>query len=333
MKRIILLLIIVISVTGCQNNELEEKNDSKANDEVIILSENKEASQEMYFDYLKNQYDLEDDMEIKIFIEESLTSADEEHVIVGLGPISAQDEFMEMDKIYVLSSLPEIHVIDEIKLDYASDVLKIVKLKGSEKKYIYCGLTNMINVYGFDLYELVNSELVLIRRDVSGGGAGISELFDSNEDGYFEGYNTYRAGIGMLYYETEKNYLWQDEAFVLNVHKVYLPQYPESAKDVVLQYISLQAINEKSEDIDKRLKEININQETYDKSVIDFKDLSHYLLEFNDTLHMDEETYDDYKIIILSSGSDAVSSPYTYTFKMEEISEQWIISAIDLKLQ
>ena len=333
MKKSILLLFIIICMTGCKDENLVEKKDLNQKSDVILTAEEQVNSEEMYFEYLKNQYDLEDDIEIKVFIKESLTSADEEQVIVGLGPISAQDEFMEMNKIYVISSLPEIHVIDEIKLDYASDVLKIVKLKGSEKKYIYCGLTNMINVYGFDLYEFVNSELVLIRRDVSGGGAGISEMFDSNEDGYFEGYNTYRAGIGMLYYETEKNYLWQDEAFVLNIHKVYLPKYPESAKDVVLQYVSLHAINEKSEDIDKRLKAINLNQESYDKSVINFKDLSHYLLEFNDTLHMDEETYDDYKIIVVSSGSDAVSSSYTYTFKMEEISEQWVISAIDLKLE
>lgn len=140
---------------------------------------------------------------------------------------------------------------------YAIYEVKLIKLQDSPQTYLYCGLTNYVNLYGFMVYELKGDELMQIAYSASPTGAGDDSLNDSDGDGQYDGYTQYRYSYDVLYYDTQRIYVWNGRQFVNEVTFVDVYEYPETPEDVVISYLSLRAINDGySEEIKERLLEM-----------------------------------------------------------------------------
>lgn len=135
--------------------------------------------------------------------------------------------------------------------------VRLIKLQDTPQTYLYCGLTNYVNLYGFTVYELVGNEFKQIAYSASPTGAGDDTLTDSDGDGQYDSYTQYRYSYDVLYYDTQRIYVWNGFQFINDVTFVDVYEYPETPEDVVISYISLRVIDDGySKDIKERLSEL-----------------------------------------------------------------------------
>jgi hypothetical protein len=135
-------------------------------------------------------------------------------------------------------------------------------LQNISQRYIYLGLTNGASLLGFDIIELKDNQFRDICGSASATGVGEDILLDINNDGQFDGYTQNRSSYDVLYFPLVRTYILQDKEFVLNNTKVEVPEYPDKIKDVVIQYLSLIAIDaEKCPEVVERISELSMDED------------------------------------------------------------------------
>lgn len=133
----------------------------------------------------------------------------------------------------------------------------LVTLQDQPQSYIYCGLTNGGSMNGFILYELRGNDPVQLAYSASPTGSGDDVLIDSDKDGLYDGYVQYRQSYDVMYYPTNRLFLWKKGAFIHQSTHVELPAYPTEVKEVVMQFVSLFAIDDGlSPEITERLGQL-----------------------------------------------------------------------------
>lgn len=279
-------------------------------------------------DYLKaiRCYDESlEELEVLFLIKEDLDRDNIDEIILGVGQYSKDLKDVFYEKIYVLSDQGNIEVIDVIQQGYAIEELKIIELYNSTDQYIYCGLTNMINRSGFEIYSMQSNQLISNWSSTS----GIAQLEDLNSDGIYESYKEYRWSYDVLYYETWKSYNWNGESFELTKCDVDVGKYPEKLEEVILQYISLSIINNnQSKEVMERLKDIGLGKGPYNIEKIDHSEVLNTLLDVDEGILMDMMIKDNKGKVIVSNPSRDDIEEYKYRFDVVKIKGYWHIEDI-----
>lgn len=273
-------------------------------------------------DYQHLVQSLDPDLEVGKVIKDDLDLDGQDEIILGLGSFDTSENKMAYEKIYVLNETKEI--IGHIESDWSLYDLKLVKMQGSDVKYIYLELSNRINRGGFSLYKVSQDKLTYVGGSPNPGGSGIAELMDSDQDGYFDSYKEFLWSYSALYYEIDNIYEWDKDKFELRDRHVYVRRYPLKKEEVVLHFISLNHLNmNKSQALKDRFLEIG-QPATHTISKISRQHILNHHLKIHETFSVHLE---DNHVII--KGPEA--NPYTYDFEMAYIDQKWRIVTINEK--
>lgn len=140
---------------------------------------------------------------------------------------------------------------------YGIHEVKLIQLEDMPKTYIYCGLTNFVNLYGFMIYEASGNQLKQISYSASATGAGEDSIMDTDGDGQYDYMIQHRYSYDVMYYPLIREFTWNGAAFVPAATRVSLPDYPIDVEEVVLEYLSLRMIDDGlCPDVTQRLKEL-----------------------------------------------------------------------------
>lgn len=261
-----IIFILSLGLIGCSKLPSDE-----------VLNQNQAAtsaaSQKAYINYINahKEGDSITGEDIIFYHEEDIDLDGNKEAIIALGIQDDEDLLSSyVSDIYVLKNLGnDIKQIgDNLALDSGYGVydVKIINLQNKPQKYIYFGLTNGF-LRGFKILELRGEDLDQICYSASGTGSGDDELKDFNQDGQYDGYVQYRRSYDVLYFTTERTYVYKDNEFVLDDTWVDVPEYPSDPKEVIMQYLSLSLLeDEKSEEVTERLTKIFPEHSTQNNS-------------------------------------------------------------------
>jgi hypothetical protein len=281
-KRIMtIIFILLLSLAGCSklpsdeglkngyntdpgsyiSDEVNGDKISKEEQGYQNQTERPSVPKQMYIDYINahkggGSITSED---IIFYSEEDIDLDGNEEAVIALGTQDEYPLFSDLSEIYVMRNQD-----DDIKQigdnlaygGYGVYEVKLINLQGKPQKYIYCGLTNG-NLRGFKIIELRGNEIHEICYSASGTGSGDDELKDFNEDGQYDGYVESRRSYDVLYFPTQRTYVYKDNEFVLENTWVDIPEYPKEAEEVMIQYFALSLLeDEKSKEVTDRLTKI-----------------------------------------------------------------------------
>lgn len=121
---------------------------------------------------------------------------------------------------------------------------------------------------------------------------------------------------------------WKDNEFVLVRTDVNVPEYPDSIRGVVLDYLCLKVMAiEKSTDVDNRLNEICLNGDVYTLDYVNYLNLQHVFFNMEYAVKLDiAEDSDKAKVNVTSLSMD--DSVHEYVFGMVKNDNQWHIEDI-----
>lgn len=141
--------------------------------------------------------------------------------------------------------------------------IRTVKLQHTPNKtYLYCRLSNGANLGGFNLYEVDKEDVEIVLHCSSSVGSGVDKLVDSDKDGLYDGYEKIRSSYDVLYYEITYAYTLENEEFMLSGMSINLPPYPDTIKNVLVQYLSLRLLDiGQSPELSSRLNELCTDQQ------------------------------------------------------------------------
>lgn len=331
---LILSICLALALTGCsrvtvrtgRSEPEDEQTDTpvpeEAGDSETGLSEEQVME---YFESGRGGENLD-----ACFIEDLDADGRDEAVAV------VRNAYDEIRGFYVLHSrngqIEQIGDMAGNESGYGIENVELVRMRGSDERYIHVKLTNGVNLHGFSLYELKNDEIRLICSSASATGEGDDGLLDPNADGVYDGYYENRWSYDVFYYPVCKNYDWIDGAFVLNACSVDLPDYPGSVEEVVTQYLSLSLLNlDHCPEADERLSMLYSG---------DPEEVSYFLLSdlavavVNDVMGFNDQGLniqvsgngDSATVLVSDNGADGAS--HEYTFRLIQKDYGWSIESI-----
>ncbi|WP_256758120.1 hypothetical protein [Cohnella sp. WQ 127256] len=262
-------LSIKLDVFTKQWEQIEDEGFSSSNEPEIepTIQPSKESSatqgaeSDPVQEYIAKVSSAED--KIVFYEEEDLDLDGVKEIIVALGTPGEDANSSSISQVYILHNIKgkvEQLVDPLISGGYYLYDIKLIRLQDMPKVYIYCGNTNGADLLGFEIYELADNELQPVAYSASATGVGDDELLDINKDGQYDSYVQNRMSYDVFYYPVQRTFVWENKDFVIDHTFVELPPYPDNARDVLLQYISLKVLNEdKAPEVDARLAELYSN--------------------------------------------------------------------------
>jgi hypothetical protein len=357
MKNIVtVILIVMIFCIGCSNSvnkNVKETNTSnvsesqknsntsytdKSTDNISSTKKN-DTSQTLnvprsYIDFIKQQTDYDENDTIVFYAKQDIDMDGIEEIIIASGFPDEEPTASHISQIYILhNNNGEIEQLGDNLKGYGYSVydIKLINLQNKPKKYIYCGLTNSVNLTGFKIIELINNQPEEICYSASGTGAGDDQIRDFDNDGQFDGYVQNRWSYDVLYYQTNRTYKLFDNDFILDGTYVEIPEYPSSIEEVITQYLSLRALNEeKSQEVSERLSELcsfdkanefDFSSEPWDSVIRD------YITVSDDRLKIDTEENGSEGQVSVTFMFD--KKEYKRQFRIIRTEEKWIIDNIE----
>lgn len=268
-----------------------------------------------------------------------------DEIVVGIGNPNQTEIYHEMTsidealkentvtKFYLISQEEDYKLIGFIDNTWGYSIcsMSIIYLEGNEQAYIYCGLTNSVNLVGFSLYEYNEESLDQIDvygYSASATGAGTDILLDSNQNDLYDAYIQYRSGYDVAYMYTKRIYTYTLDGFVLDSVDIELPPYPEAQEELVWHFLSLMSrltYDGISVDLQTRLKAIYSDYLTIDLQPL-------YMASYYHMLGMDEtiqvlvdETLNTIRITYTDSDNEET---VIFDFTVEHIDNRWQVTKV-----
>ncbi|AIQ60355.1 hypothetical protein [Paenibacillus borealis] len=188
-----------------------------------------------------------------------------EEIVLGYGDLDQADpQYSRVSELHVLRDRDG--KIEELTHDFEGGYqklgFKLIRLQGLRQTFIYCDLTNDAGMTGFMVLEISGDQVLRKVYSAAATGQGEDALLDNNGDGQYDGYVQYRADYSTFYYSLDRTYEMESGEIVLKETKVGIPEYPQEIKDVILQYLSLSALQvEQSPETEERLALLRIDKD------------------------------------------------------------------------
>ena len=330
LKKVWLVIVIMIFLVACDKDGAEDAYSFKT-DEIpnfdFLQDLNTDLSEEenKYWTFIKGKADIEYDLEILKIEKHPLELQRGTYVFVLLGRPDQMG-----NTLYILKENPDLEWVGQIYEKGLLDDFDFIKMAGAEKTYLQTYLTNHTNTSGFKVFDIEGNEIKALWKDqVTFESFSATSLVDTDEDGYMDTLTWGAFSYNVLYYPTNKIYLWQEDGFRILEHDVEVGPYPESIDQVVKHFIELHALQEASKDIEGRLKAINPKDVFYDQARISFEDIQSaaiLLEDFIDYRITEEETTG---LVILEKGSQGKSQPYKISFAMARKDGRWVVDDVE----
>lgn len=290
---------------------------------------------QIYKEYIQ-QFNPDSKDDICFFAIEDMDLDGINEIIIGTGTSGDFPHLNCVSQLCILSN--ENGVIKQLGDDlcgsgYMVYQVKLIQMQDDPKKYLYFGLTNSANLTGFKIIGLADNMPYELCYSASATGAGEDILMDFNNDGQYDGYTQYRWSYDVLYYPLSRTYIFENNTFKLDKTVVDLPDYPESVRDVILQYLSLNAIvAQESEEVDKRLAELcsdkNANHSVFPGNGL-YSALHNTLMGFPNGIDFKINEQDDIAIVDISY-QDENNSLYKYRFELKKTGNKWTIIHVEI---
>lgn len=188
-----------------------------------------------------------------------------DEIVLGYGDLDKIDpQYSDVWELHVLRDRDG--EIEELAHDfeggYQKRGFKLIRLQDLQQTFIYCDLTNEAGMTGFAVLEISGDQVLRRVYSAAANGKGEDYISDSNGDGQYDSYVQYRKDYSTFEYSLDRTYEMEEGEFVLKETKVGIPGYPQEIKDVILQYLSLSALEaEQSPETDERLAELRIDKD------------------------------------------------------------------------
>ena len=289
---------------------------------------------QIYTDYMK-RLDPDNEDDICFFAIEDMNLDGENEIIIATGT-SGDDQYTNyVSHLYILSDKNGVvgHLGDDLCNEgYMVYQVKLIRMQDDPKNYLYCGLTNGANLTGFKVVGLADDDTPYgLCYSASATGAGEDRLMDSNNDGQYDGYTQYRWSYDVLYYPLIRTYIYENNTFRLADTIVDLPDYPTEVRDVILQYLALNAIDAlESDEVAERLADLCSDK---DAGRINFAEDDIYgpvfntLMELPDGIEFNIDEQGNVARAIISFHDD-YGTLKGYRFELEKTDSRWTITTI-----
>lgn len=145
--------------------------------------------------------------------------------------------------------------------------INLVKMRGSNHKYIETSISNGAGLTGFALYEVNANKVDQIVYSASSTGSGYDELTSTTKDDVFDGYVQNRNSYDVMYFGVHRFYKWDGKSFIYVSTSVDTGDYPIKPEEVVDQFLKLNIlwdVERESSDVLKRLNESNVSNKQLD---------------------------------------------------------------------
>ena len=356
MKKIIFTLMLLLFCVGCSNVTIKSNQDTKSNSKdetktysVVNNSNNNEQKvsdvakedkndkdininpPQKYVDYIKK----DKDDEILFYSKEDIDLNGREEIIIGTGTKDDEPISTYYSHLYILQdNNGKISKLGDDLNDggYGIYEVKIIQLKNMLPKYIYCGLTNGANLKGFKMIQLTNNQPKEICYSASATGAGDDNIKDFDNDGQIDGFEQDRWSYDVLYYQVKSVYLWKKNDFVLKSSSVEIPDYPDSIKEVIMQYLSLRVLYAGNcPEVDKRLNELCKYSKANETDIpVDVWNsaIYHTILEIDNQIDFKVNQSGNIATAIVSY-VDENNKKYGYSIHLTKAQERWCIDKIN----
>lgn len=201
------------------------------------------------------------DDQLLFYEKKDLNKDGQTEYILAAGTLSDKTHKPDVKSLYLLHDTEgKITQIGDnlIQFGHAVSDISVIELQDMPGQYLLCTLTNDKDLKGFHLIGLTENEPETILYCASAIGVGQDILVDSDKDGKYDSYTSYRSGQDVLYYPTNRTYrLENNGSFLLSKEIIELPEYPDSVKETILQYLSLRSLDPtESVEAASRLKEL-----------------------------------------------------------------------------
>jgi hypothetical protein len=219
----------------------KERYRAETADQTISIDEYLET----YLQYLKANDTLRGST-VKSFFREDLDKDGWPEAVVAVGDTGAKSPitglFVLRDRNGELSQVGENLASGQ---GYWGYKIELVRLKGMPGKYIHFPLTNGVSMNGFCLLGVRGDSVETLAYSASATGVGDDELEDADNDGAYDGYRVNRPAPSYLHYPITVHYTLSNGAFDEGEATLAddLPDYPDSIKGVIEQYLCLKAIS------------------------------------------------------------------------------------------
>ena len=220
---------------------------------------------------------------------------------------------------------------------YENYTMATVKFTGSNQTYIVVGVTNYVSMYGIAVYQVDGDDIKELVYAASPTGAGHTYLGNQICNCSYGGYTDDRYSYDVLYYPVSTFYSFRNNVFTQQQSDVYVKDYPDNPKDVVLQYLTLKALeqNYTCDGITNRLDELSVLEGSIDMVDFDwYTAIMHYNFGSTDQypyLTIDEPNDEPaagdvvHVVCVDEAGAEAA-----YNFNCSYVDGKWRITSSDI---
>lgn len=281
---------------------------------------------EVFQQYVADSIPMNDDESVVAFVTGDIDLDGYEEAVIAISSISR-----DFHKVYLLKNRDgtvtsvQDGIVDTL---YSIYELKLVELEDRANPVIYLGATNHGPMTGFQLSEYLDGELKTLAYSASAVGAGSDSLIDENGDGRYDGYVQERWSYDVYDYWTNRYFKLEQGEFILDRVEIYLPDYPDEPKDVVVEYVSLTLLNEAdSPELNERLTALCPSCSEVDGS--DLPQGISYWLRFTDDLDVSIGADDQTAQVSLPIHEDSASGGMMQ-FQLYQEESQWKIHSYEI---
>ncbi|RUS47345.1 hypothetical protein [Cohnella sp. AR92] len=348
-KWIVLLLAGILLLSGCKDSNVQKETavqEETAAPSVTAVSQSTPEPSESpnpvptVPDSFRKYYDFVDGEHLGNLIfhaKEDLDGDGTDEIILAFGWISEEDplDSWVSDLVFLRETDGQLTKLGDNWAAQAYGIYKVelIRLQGSNKKYLWCGLTNGGWLKGVQIIEFQNSEPRELFYIASATGSGEETLTDDNQDGYYDGLISDRSSYDVLYYETQRYYRWTGKEFVYVSTHTDVGEYPGSVKETILQYLALRVLNiEYSPEIDARLAELCTDTEADQAETapdVWTSSLLESILEIGDTIDFQIKEAADAANAIVTLKSVESDEHIVFTFDLLHSDGKWVIDRLE----
>ncbi len=269
-KVVVLLLLVCLVFSGCSRLNPEAKEvltvkDSKA--KILPDKISPDNLKEPQTDYEKYSKFLNVNEEVAKFIKEDVDLDGKQEIVIAY-----EQEYGTLVAYILRENGNSLQKIGQIESEgYGVYDVNLVKMRGSNHKYIEIYISNGGGLVGFALYEIKADGVNLIEYSASATGAGEDGLTSTTHDDVYDGYVQRRYSYEVMYFGVNRFYQWDGTSFIYDSTIVDTGDYPIDPEGVVDQFMKLNMLWEedrKSSDVLTRLDEINVSSQQVDTNEI-----------------------------------------------------------------
>ena len=237
-KVVVLLLLVCLVFSGCSRLNPEAKEvltvkDSKA--KILPDKISPDNLKEPQTDYEKYSKFLNVNEEVAKFIKEDVDLDGKQEIVIAY-----EQEYGTLVAYILRENGNSLQKIGQIESEgYGVYDVNLVKMRGSNHKYIEIYISNGGGLVGFALYEIKADGVNLIEYSASATGAGEDGLTSTTHDDVYDAYVQRRYSYEVMYFGVNRFYQWDGTSFIYDSTIVDTGDYPIDPEGVVDQFMKL----------------------------------------------------------------------------------------------